>query len=236
MAITPESGGTRQRGLFHDTEVGTEAHDDILAWAVSTAGRQAITRPLVISPLSATCDFSGICTSISLPVGHESRFIPDCESYAFFPRSGQGFRVREEESKARLEVPTQGRNGYFVGFADAIISGKFILTVPGDLYPRRSAFGLYVLERRVIDNVPSSATHGDITEHFKVLVEVKTGRLQLGEALRQLNTYKTLGDFTHRLLIVKQRPPEHYIEALTSEGVQVALFKDYSLCWLSAVR
>ncbi len=34
--------GKTQKGLFHDPEVGTEAHDDLLAWCASKTGTQQI--------------------------------------------------------------------------------------------------------------------------------------------------------------------------------------------------
>ena len=99
MAITPESGNSRQRGLFHDSESGTEAHDDILAWIVSSAGRKTIARTALL-PISITCDFSGIVTFERFPEGHELHFAPGCERYVSFPRSGEGFRIRLERSIA----------------------------------------------------------------------------------------------------------------------------------------
>ena len=229
MAITPESGSSRQRGLFNDPEVGTEAHDDILAWAVSTSGRKAIAQHLVLAPLAATCDFKGDYSVEVFKEGHELRFVPGVGRYIWFARSGEGFRIESEELTGQLEVPMRGKNGYFIGFADAIVSGAYHLSVPSDLYPLPHDYW----DRTYIENQPSLPVAGRVDRPFKILIEVKTGRVQLGEVLRQLNTYNTLGTFSHRLLIAKQRPPEHYIEALQGEGIRVALFSDYSLEWLT---
>ena len=130
MAITPESGSSRQRGLFNDPEVGTEAHDDILAWAVSTSGRKAIAQHLVLAPLAATCDFKGDYSVEVFKEGHELRFVPGVGRYIWFARSGEGFRIESEELTGQLEADDKLRN-YIISSMTypLILAGVAVLSV-----------------------------------------------------------------------------------------------------------
>ena len=223
MAITPESGNTsRNRGLFHDPEVGTEAHDDILAWVASKSGQKQIIETL----LTVTTNDHWWQTS-TLQNDHPHYKLLPGNKHTYTPVPGALWRPLRQTNEVKLERPLSARNGYIVGFADAVLTSSTEYEFEGIISINRPYNGSTVTEVREVLTGLTGA---------RVLIEVKTGRLQLGEVLRQLNTYASTGNFSHRLLIVKQRPPAHYVEALEGEKIQVALFSDYELEWLTAVN
>ena len=230
MAITPESGNSKQRGLFHDPEVGTEAHDDILAWVASRSGQEQIAEMLTITTYERWWETAIRDTDYPdhpdyIPVHNDER--------RYFVVPDATWKLLKQTSEVHLEYPLSARNGYIIGFADAVLTCTAKYEFDGFMRIKRPQWtGGYQSEIMLMEFFQKVTD----TETTRLLIEVKTGRLQLGEVLRQLNTYASTGNFSHRLLIVKQRPPAHYVEALEGQGVSVALFSDYELEWLTAVN
>ena len=222
MPITPESGNSRNRGLFHDPEVGTEAHDDILAWVASRSGQKQIAETLL-----TLTTYDHWWRTSTLRDDHPHYKLLPGDEHTCTPVPGALWRPLQHTSEVQLERPLSARNGYIIGFADAVLTGS-----------TKYEFEGIIRVKRHYDRSLNTEFREVLTELIdgNVLIEVKTGRLQLGEVLRQLNTYASTGNFSHRLLIVKQRPPAHYVEALEGQGVSVALFSDYELEWLTAVN
>lgn len=216
---------TRQRGLFHDPEVGTEAHDDVVAWLASEAGRMTVAKGLFRGPLVAVQPMEHRAYSVYSfrPQWNEEWH---ARWWHWFPNASDqyelAYRVRDLKALPQLEVLYQSRTGYIIGFADLVVDIEIT----------------YQLERDA-DGCAAYLEHAAhlrdalVVKRRKILVEVKTGKLKLGEVLRQMNTYAEMQkDITDKLLVVKQMPPAHYVEALASQGVSVGYLSGNHLEWL----
>lgn len=217
----PTRANQSQRGLFHDPEVGTEAHDDLIAWCSSSTGKTAIADEMLFKPLVA---------QLPLPKQKEWEIVSHPRSKGASMFASKGYRMTE--LSARLEVPLATYSGFVAGFADALIRA----TVVHDLAETSVTHESY--EVKEVGQVKE--TLREIDAVGLTLVEVKTGRIKLGDVLRQMNTYAGLVDprfnykIKNRLLIIKQDMPSHYLEAFTNEAIRVArVDEEYELVWLN---
>lgn len=72
------------------------------------------------------------------------------------------------------------------------------------------------------------------------VTSVRSTIIKLGEVLRQMNTYSDLAfsrdEYGIRVLLLKQEPPAHYVDAFTNERIQLAAIDEtYGLRWLNTV-
>ena len=191
--------------MFDDPEVGTEAHDDLVAWCASGTGSNAIVQGTV---------------ALYFTVG---------EFITLSKREQILSADKKISIEPKMEVPL-GAPNFVKGFADVLllVSANYEVgwteTYETTSYPR---------EKKTVETSEKRRVEA------KILVEVKTGQVKLGEILRQMNTYEPLAfgfkyNFGARVLIVKQNVPAHYLEAFSSERIKVGQIDEtYALEWLN---